>query len=132
MYPNPASALPLPPHPNLEQYKKQAKDLVRACRTGGPDSIRKWAAEWIEALIRLQAETITPESRALFERQREPVTDFARNKLTTTKLGRPKCALADAQFITFLHHQLLSRPGSIGGRGLRVSRWQTFRDCIRE
>ena len=29
MYPNPQDVLPLPARPNLEQYKKQAKDLVR-------------------------------------------------------------------------------------------------------
>jgi hypothetical protein len=28
----------LPARPNLEQYKKQAKDLVRACHTGDPDA----------------------------------------------------------------------------------------------
>jgi ankyrin repeat protein len=110
MYPNPASALPLPSQPNLEQYKKQAKDLVRACRSGGPDSIRKWATEWIEALIRLQAETITHESRAGFERQREPVAEFASNKLTTAKLARPKCALADAQFVIARVHGFKSWP----------------------
>ena len=32
MYPNPQDVLPLPPRPDLEQYKKQAKDLVEACR----------------------------------------------------------------------------------------------------
>lgn len=32
MFPNPQDALPLPPRPNLEQYKKQAKDLIKACR----------------------------------------------------------------------------------------------------
>ena len=30
MYPNPQEALPLTPRPNLEHYRKLAKDLVKA------------------------------------------------------------------------------------------------------
>jgi hypothetical protein len=29
-----SDALPLPPRPNLEQYKKRAKDLVKICKSG--------------------------------------------------------------------------------------------------
>ena len=36
MYPNPQQALPLPTRPNVEQYKKLAKDLVKACKSGEP------------------------------------------------------------------------------------------------
>ena len=46
MYPNPQDVLPLPPRPSLEQYKKQAKELVRACKASAPDAIREWAARW--------------------------------------------------------------------------------------
>jgi len=31
----------LPPHPNLEQYKKQAKDLVKARKSGDPEALRR-------------------------------------------------------------------------------------------
>jgi ankyrin repeat protein len=31
----------LPPHPNLEQYKKQAKDLLKAWKAGDPDAMRR-------------------------------------------------------------------------------------------
>jgi hypothetical protein len=34
-------ALELPPHPNLAQYRKQAKDLLRAARQGDPDALRR-------------------------------------------------------------------------------------------
>ena len=43
MYPNPQEALPLPPRPNVEQYRKLAKELVKACRSGDPDAIRAWS-----------------------------------------------------------------------------------------
>src|SRR4029077_19093650 len=32
---------PLPPRPNLEQYKKQAKELLKACRSGDPEAIQR-------------------------------------------------------------------------------------------
>lgn len=41
MYPNPQDALPLPARPNLEQYKKLAKELVKA--TPDVAAIREWA-----------------------------------------------------------------------------------------
>jgi len=34
MFPNPQDALPLPQRPNLEQYRKLAKELVDAGKTG--------------------------------------------------------------------------------------------------
>ncbi len=53
MFPNPHDALPLPPHPNLDQYKKRAKDLLKASQSTDPAAIRTWAAEWIASLVRL-------------------------------------------------------------------------------
>ena len=35
MFPNPQNALPLPPRPNLENYKKLAKGLLKATKSGG-------------------------------------------------------------------------------------------------
>lgn len=49
MYPNPQEVLPLPARPSLEQYRKQAKDLVKACASGGPDAIGEWIARWLVA-----------------------------------------------------------------------------------
>jgi ankyrin repeat protein len=50
MYPNPQEALPLAPRPNLEQYRKLAKDLAKACRSADPGAIRQWADDWIARL----------------------------------------------------------------------------------
>ena len=57
MYPNPQDALPLPPRPNLEQYKKLAKDLVKACKSDDPTAIRGWATSGFEALAALHKRT---------------------------------------------------------------------------
>jgi len=53
MFPSPQSALPLPLHPSLERYRKIAKELVRVCKSGQPESLRNWAQEWVEALVLL-------------------------------------------------------------------------------
>jgi hypothetical protein len=54
-----SDALPLPPHPSLEHYKKRAKDLVKICKSGDRDALRAWATEWIEALVKLYDLDIT-------------------------------------------------------------------------
>jgi hypothetical protein len=38
-----SEALRLPAHPDLEQYKKLAEDLQRACKSSDADAIREWA-----------------------------------------------------------------------------------------
>ena len=45
--------LPLPPRPNLDQYKKRAKSLVAAAHSDDPNAVRRWATEWIESLVSL-------------------------------------------------------------------------------
>jgi len=54
MFPNPQEALPLPTRPNVERYKKLAKDLARACKSGDPSAVRSWAMQWIDRLATLQ------------------------------------------------------------------------------
>ncbi len=48
-----SDALPLPPRPNLEQYKKLAKELLQAGNSGEPDGIRHWASRWPQHAERL-------------------------------------------------------------------------------
>ena len=49
--------LPLPPSPSLEQYRKRAKALVTAAKSGDPAAVHDWARAWLEPL----AKTIRPE-----------------------------------------------------------------------
>lgn len=49
-----SDALALPPRPDIEQYKKLARDFQRVCSTGDPTAVRAWAARWVETLARLQ------------------------------------------------------------------------------
>ena len=101
-----SDALPLPARPNLEQYKKLAKDFQKACRSSDPGAVRNWAADWIETIARLQGREITPElqRRIDFEAQR---MDQHWRKLAKTAA---KCALADAQFFVARGHGFASWP----------------------
>ena len=52
MFPNPHHAVPLPPHPSLEAYKKRAKDLVKAANSPAASVLSGWAKNWMETLTR--------------------------------------------------------------------------------
>ena len=54
-------AIPLAPRPNLDHYRKLAKELAATVRTGDLDAVSNWAASWIERLASLQGDTATPE-----------------------------------------------------------------------
>ncbi len=104
MFPNPQDALPLPPRPDLEQYKKLAKELQRASRTGDEGAIREWALAWVRDLVKLSGIEITPQMPVRVERWARQVTDFAQAKLKDS--GK----LADAQFVLARAHGFLSWP----------------------
>ncbi len=55
MFPNPHDALPLPPRPSLEQYKKLSKDLLKAGKSADPAALRAWCEAWIDSLVRLSS-----------------------------------------------------------------------------
>jgi len=110
MYPNPSAVLPLPPRTNLEQYKTQAKDLVKGCRSGDPSAIHGWAARWIEGLVRLQGPCLAPQLRAWIESQLDQLEEFAKTRLSGPSPTGSKCALASAQFVIARAHGFKSWP----------------------
>ena len=91
-----SEALPLPPRPSLEQYKKIARDLQDACKSGGPGAIRQWVARWLETLARLEgvAGWSAPRDR---EREVEEI-EQRWNKLRETNEHVARCTLTGAQF----------------------------------
>lgn len=106
MFPNPQDALPLPPRPSLEQYKKRAKDLVKACKSKTPEAIREWAEKWLNSLAALQE---SRELRSWIQRMLQQVEEFARKQLTKSNT-KQTCALADAQFVIARAHGFQSWP----------------------
>lgn len=109
MYPNPQDVLPLPPRPSLEQYRKKAKDLVKACKSGDPDSIRAWTAQWIEGLAAFHGEPDRPRDSERIDRRVDEIAEFARTRLSCGQ-EPATCALTDAQFVMARVHGFLSWP----------------------
>src|SRR6267154_3157640 len=74
-------AKPLPSRPSLEQYKKQAKDLLKSCHVADAEAIRRVKA-----------------NHPRF------------NKLSEVELRNTKLALADAQLVIAREHGVESWP----------------------
>jgi ankyrin repeat protein len=87
--------LPLPPSPDLGQYRKRAKELVAAA-CSGEEAVRAWAADWLEAIARLTNELPTPFVASSYER----AVDFIAQRLREQQT----CALANAQFLIARAH----------------------------
>jgi ankyrin repeat protein len=104
-----SDALPLPPRPNLEQYKKLAKDFQQACRSRDPGAIRDWAARWAEALARLQGRALTPEARREIGWDTERV-ERQWHRIQKSHGRTARCTLADAQFFVARCHGFASWP----------------------
>ena len=88
MFPDPQDALPLPPRPNLDQYKKRAKDLLKASQSLDPAAIRTWVTEWIASLVRLSSITLTPQLPVRIDHWTDELEKFARKELPQTTWGR--------------------------------------------
>jgi ankyrin repeat protein len=58
-----SDAIPLPTRPDLDQYKKLAKGLLKACKSGDFGAVREWAARWtrdaLPLMTRLRAKKIS-------------------------------------------------------------------------
>jgi ankyrin repeat protein len=102
-----SDALALPPRPNVEQYRKIAKDFHQACKTGDPGAAHDWAARWAEALARIRGLPDTPELR------REIGLDAARIQRQWRNLQKSnehvrRCTLAGAQLLVARCHGFVS------------------------
>jgi hypothetical protein len=115
-----SDALPLPPRPHLDQYRKLAKDLQRACESGEPDAIRVWAARWLETLARLldmahkfsradARASPAPDLRHAIEREAGRI-DRRWRELAIPGDRKVECRLADAQLFVAREHGFASWP----------------------
>lgn len=104
-----SDALPLPPRPNLEQYKKLAKDFQAACKSSEPGAIGAWAAHWAETIVRLQGLEIAPETRGRIDHDAQRI-EHRWHKFKQTNDRASRCTLADAQFFVARGHGFASWP----------------------
>ena len=81
MFPNAQDALPLPLRPNLERYKKLAKDLVKACKSVDPNAIGDWAEAWVKTLVKQSGLKLGRRESITIRRRTEQVEAFAQRQL---------------------------------------------------
>ncbi len=103
-----SDALPLPPRPSLEQYKKLAKDFQHACKSDDPAEVREWCARWAENLARLQGLNITPDVQKQITRDTEQMERRWHEFKKTHE--QSSCSLADAQLFIARSHGFASWP----------------------
>ena len=108
MFPNPQSALPLPARPNLEQYKKLAKELVKACKSADERGLEAWTEQWLESLARTLGPELKPNQRSWTLGQKSDVAAFARQKMKPAGKDSRACALSEAQFVIARSHGFLT------------------------
>jgi len=95
MFPNPQDALPLPARPNLDQYKKRAKDLVKAANSPDPAALNQFVRTWLDSLLRSTSLTITPQLPVSADGWTDELSSFLR----TEQQSAQPFTLARAQFI---------------------------------
>jgi hypothetical protein len=100
-----SDSLPVPPRPNLEQYKKLAKDLQRAWKSSDAAAIGDWAARWAETIAKLQELEITPEVRRRIGRDAQRIEQHWSKFRKANERAAP-CTLADAQYFVARTHVL--------------------------
>jgi ankyrin repeat protein len=94
--------LPLPPRPNLDYYKKRAKELVAVVANNAGAGIPAWAREYIETLAGLLGMSITPHYQQTFDQVLAALEQQIRQQAASAHDGHFK--IADAQhFLARLH-----------------------------
>lgn len=111
MYPNPQDVLPLPPRPSLERYRKLAKELVKASKSG---TVGEWAERWLRG-------------RSAQEINR--VEEFAAKQLAE------KCTLTGAHFVIARLHGIVSWPKFVKhlealAKDSQISKFEEAADAI--
>jgi ankyrin repeat protein len=135
---NPQGALPLPPRPSVERYRKLAKELVRACKSGSEDAVDEWAERWVGALAMLAESKKTREALARVDRSINDVAEFARGKMSGLSGSGAglNCRLASAQFVIARAHGFESWPkfvkhiDELARKSSSVARFEAAADAI--
>src|SRR4051794_9826231 len=107
-------ALPLPFRPNLEQYKKQAKGLLKACKSKDPAALHAWVTQWLEAQLTIDP-ALARARRAYTPGEiaggiRVGVERMMKHLGVTDAASRGTCTLTRAQFALAREHGFASWP----------------------
>lgn len=130
MFPNPQDALPLPAKPNLERYKKLAKELVKACKSNDNERIGVWAEKWVTSVVKLSGLVITKHLPVSVDHWINQVEEFARRELATS------CRITNAQSVIARSHGFPSWPkfakhiDGLAVKSSTIARFETAADAI--
>jgi ankyrin repeat protein len=104
-----SDALPLPPRPRIEQYRKLARELQRACAKGTAEAINGWARRLLSTIAKLRGEAESSDDQPRLQREVDRIvrrwSEF-RSKATRGD----RCLLADTQFFVAKEHGFASWP----------------------
>jgi ankyrin repeat protein len=93
-------ALPLPPHPDIDQYRTLAKELLLAAKTGESERIEAWAHAWMTRLYELSgADEEHPHRVRGIARQAHEFAMYWTGERTVRNVPPPRATLAHVQFI---------------------------------
>ncbi len=106
MFPNPQDALPIPARPNLDHYKKLAKDLAKIANAPPEPALHDWITKWIDSLVKTTNLTITEQLPVRVGRWIDEIERFTRNQ----KSSSGKLALTKSQFVLARSHGFESWP----------------------
>src|SRR5882757_176733 len=108
-------ALPLPSRPNVEQYKKQAKELLKACKSGDPQALPVWVTQWLAAQFRIDPALATVRraytAGEIAHRVRHGVERVIKHLGVGDAASRGACTLTRAQFALAREFGFASWPG---------------------
>ena len=96
--------LPLPPRPDLDQYRKRAKALVTAANFAEANAVTQWADDWLRNLTKLLGVEITPFVQHSFDRAVEGIQKEVASRVARAKNEGAAFALADAQHLIAQAH----------------------------
>jgi hypothetical protein len=126
-----SDALPLPPRPDVDHYRKLAKDLQRACRSGGPTAVHDWARQWLDSLARLRGVAADP---AAIDHAARAIERRWAKRATPERTER--CRLSEAQYFVALEHGFASWPtfvhhlAGLKDDSSQISLFETAADAI--
>lgn len=104
-----SDALPLPPRPRLDHYRKLARELRRAGASADAAAIHAWAARTLSALARLRGQPDRIEEAPGLARAVQRIEERWRQFRDTSARGE-RCLLADAQLFVAREHGFASWP----------------------
>ncbi len=103
-----SEAIPLPPRPHLEHYKKLARDLQHACQSGEPEAIRQWYSRWRQSAALHPPDRTSPSPAELHHEAQRAEQRWLKFRMSSKHAL--ECALSSAQFFLAREHGFASWP----------------------